>query len=191
MNNIVKYLVTIDRVSQKILTAFCMTMLFAMVVFTVYTVYMRYVIENPPVWGDLLTVLSNIWLVFIALSITVREKNHIALNMVYEKIPLRIGFAIQQFWTILIFGVGIVIAVYGVQMVATMGGKYWEMWYLTWENNSIVFKPNYMPKKYAVAIMPLAGVLVAVSAVIACVEDVVKYKNGTFKVAGDLGDESE
>ena len=48
-----------------------------MVGFTVYTVVMRYVFLDPPVWGDLLTVLSNIWLVFIALALTVREKQHI------------------------------------------------------------------------------------------------------------------
>jgi TRAP-type C4-dicarboxylate transport system permease small subunit len=39
----------------------------------------------PPVWGDLLTVLSNIWLMFIALSLTARDNEHIALNLIYEK----------------------------------------------------------------------------------------------------------
>ncbi len=53
-----------------------------MVVFTVYSVVMRYYFEDPPVWGDLLTVLSNIWLVFMPLALMVRDRNHIALDLV-------------------------------------------------------------------------------------------------------------
>ena len=52
---------------------------------------MRYVFANPPVWGDLLTVLSNIWLMFIALSLTARDNEHIALNLIYEKLPSRLA----------------------------------------------------------------------------------------------------
>ncbi|MDA8031009.1 MAG: TRAP transporter small permease subunit, partial [Alphaproteobacteria bacterium] len=62
----IKFLVAADLLMRRILSGFCMLLLLLMVVFTVYTVVMRYVFENPPVWGDLLTVLSNIWLVFIA-----------------------------------------------------------------------------------------------------------------------------
>ena len=65
-----------------------------------------------------------------------------------------------------------------------MGGKYWEMWYFAWENSSIVFKPNYMPKKYAMAILPIAGALISAGALAAMVEDVVRLKRGKFKLAG-------
>ena len=57
---------SIDSAVKKVLTAFCAVLLLLMVAFTVYNVVMRYVFENPPVWGDLLTVLSNIWLVFFS-----------------------------------------------------------------------------------------------------------------------------
>ena len=52
----------IDQAVKKTLTAFCAILLLAMVAFTVYSVVMRYVFKDPPIWGDLLTVLSNIWL---------------------------------------------------------------------------------------------------------------------------------
>ena len=78
----------IDLWVKKILTAFCAIFLLLMVVFAVYNVVMRYVFENPPVWGDLLTVLSNIWLVFLALALTVRDKNHIALDLIYSWLPV-------------------------------------------------------------------------------------------------------
>ena len=99
----IKLIVWIDRLVKKTLTAFCAIFLLLMVVFAVYNVVMRYVFENPPVWGDLLTVLSNIWLVFLALALTVRDKNHIALDLVYSWLPKKAAFLIHQFWTLVIF----------------------------------------------------------------------------------------
>ena len=189
----IKFVILIDQWARKFLAAFCMLMMFLMVFFTDYTVIMRYVFENPPVWGDLLTVLSNIWLVFFALVLTVREKEHIALNVIYSRLPTKIGFAIQQFWALIIFSLGIVICIAGLEVVSKMGGKYWEMWYFAWENGSFVFKPNYMPKKYAMVILPLMGSLISISACAAIIEDSVRLAKGTFKVSGGTGssDESE
>ena len=178
------FFVTVDYWARKLLTGFCMLMLFLMVAFTVYTVVMRYVFENPPVWGDLLTVLSNIWLVFIALVLTVREKDHIALNLIYTRLPIAYAFAVQQLWTVIIFLLGMVICYYGWEVVTKMGGKYWEMWHFAWEEGSFIFKPNYMPKKYAVMILPISGAMITVAALLAVIEDSVRFKRGTFKVAG-------
>jgi TRAP-type C4-dicarboxylate transport system permease small subunit len=183
----IKSIVLFDKWARKFLAAFCMLMMFLMVFFTDYTVVMRYVFENPPVWGDLLTVLSNIWLVFIALVLTVREKEHIALNVIYSRLPTKLGFAIQQFWTLIIFLMGIVICVAGLEVVSKMGGKYWEMWYFAWENGSFVFKPHYMPKKYAMVILPLMGALISIGACAAIIEDTVRLVKGKFKVSGGTG----
>ncbi len=180
-----KIFVNIDLWVRKLLTGFCMLMLLLMVAFTVYTVIMRYVFENPPVWGDLLTVLSNIWLVFIALVITVREKEQIALNLIYSRLPTPAAFAVQQFWTGIICFLGVIIYIYGMEVVSKMGGKYWEMWHFAWENGEFVFKPNYMPKKYAVVILPIAGAMISLAAFVAVIEDTVRFKRGEFEVSGD------
>lgn len=174
----------IDLLVRKTLTAFCAILLFLMVAFAVYNVVMRYVFEDPPVWGDLLTVLSNIWLVFFALALTVRDKDHIALDLIYSWLPVKAAFAVQQFWSLVIFCLGIVIFYYGLQVYATMGGKYWEMWYFAWEDGGFVFKPNYMPKKYAIAILPIAGILTSAAALMTVLEDSIRYAQGTFKLAG-------
>lgn len=184
-----RFLRLIDRLVHKVLTAFCGTLLMLMVVFTVYSVVMRYWFEDPPVWGDLLTVLSNIWLVFLALALTVRDRDHIALDLIYTRLPLRFAFIVRQFWSLVIFGLGIVIVYYGLQVVATMGGKYWEMWYFAWEDGGFVFKPNYMPKKYAMAILPISGVLTSIAALMAVLEDGIRYAKGTFRLGE--GDEAE
>ncbi|MEM7425293.1 MAG: TRAP transporter small permease [Pseudomonadota bacterium] len=175
----------IDILIRKILTTFCAILLFLMVAFAVYNVVMRYVFLDPPVWGDLLTVLSNIWLVFLALALTVRDKDHIALDLIYSWLPVRAAFLIQQFWTLVIFCLGIVMVIYGMEAVATMGGKYWEMWYFAWENSQFVFKPNYMPKKYAIAIVPISGVLVCVAAIASIIEDSARMRAGSYQQARD------
>lgn len=125
-----KFLNKFDRLIHRILEAMCSIFLASMVGFTLYNVTMRYVFNNPPVWGDLLTVLSNIWLMFIALSLTAMDNEHIALNLIYEKLPNRLSLYIRQFWKIMIMLIGIVLMIYGVELVEGMRGKYWEMWYL-------------------------------------------------------------
>jgi len=177
----IKILIGIDRLVKKTLTAFCAIFLLLMVVFAVYNVVMRYVFLNPPVWGDLLTVLSNIWLVFLALALTVRDKDHIALDLIYSWLPTTAIFFIQQFWTTVIFCLGLVMLIYGMDAVSTMGGKYWEMWYFSWEGGQFVFKPNYMPKKYAIAIVPISGFLVCIAAVASIIEDSSKLRAGTYQ----------
>ena len=69
-----------------------------------------------------------------------------------------------------------------------MGGRYWEMWNFTWEDGSFVFKPNYIPKKYAMYILPLMGPMISVSALEAIIEDVISIKKGKFKIT-NLGSE--
>ncbi|MBX2867342.1 MAG: TRAP transporter small permease [Acidiferrobacterales bacterium] len=185
----IRFVILIDRLMKKTLTGFCAAFLLLMVVFAVYNIVMRYVFENPPVWGDLLTVLSNIWLVFLALALTVRDKDHIALDLIYSWLPVKAAFCIHQFWTLVIFCLGIVMIVYGMEAVSTMGGKYWEMWYFAWENGQFVFKPNYMPKKYAIAIVPISGFLVCVAAIASIIDDSFKLRAGIYRHDKELDNE--
>ncbi|MBT6276884.1 MAG: TRAP transporter small permease [Chromatiales bacterium] len=183
-----RFLIAFDLGARKFLAGFCMLALFAMVSFTVYTVYMRYVIQDPPVWGDTLTVLSNIWLVFIALALTVRERQHIALDLIYTRLPLTMGFSIQLMWTAIICLMGGVIAYYGWEVSANQGGKYWEMGYIAWEEGAFVLKENYMPKAYAQMILPLTGTLICIGALVAMIEDIFRFRAGTFVVSGSAGE---
>lgn len=131
--------------------------------------------------------LSNIWLVFFALALTVRDKDHIALDLIYSWLPVKTAFFIQQFWALVIFCLGIVMVIHGLEAVATMGGKYWEMWYFAWEDGQFVFKPNYMPKKYAIAIVPISGFLVCAAAIASMVEDTLKMREGIYRQTKDVG----
>ena len=161
-----QFLNRFDSFIHRALEVVCSLFLALMVGFTIYTVMMRYVFENPPVLGDLLTVLSNIWLMFIALSLTARDNEHIALNLIYEKLPDRVALYIRQFWKLMIMLVGLILIIYGIELVEGMRGKYWEMWHFEFTAQGIEFKENYMPKKYAVMILPIAGFLTTIGAAI-------------------------
>ena len=84
----------------------------------------------------------------------------------YEKLPHRLATFIRQFWKLMIILVGIVLIVYGIELVEGMRGKYWEMWHFEFTAEGVQFKENYMPKKYAVMILPIAGFLTAFGAAI-------------------------
>ena len=71
--------------------------------------------------------------------------------------------------------------IYGMEAVDTMGGKYWEMWHFAWEEGKFVFKPNYMPKKYAIAIVPISGFLVCVAAIASIIEDSYRMRIDTYQ----------
>jgi hypothetical protein len=76
--------------------------------------------------------------------------------------------------------------IYGIEAVQTMGGKYWEMWYFAWEDGGFVFKPNYMPKKYAISIVPISGFLVCIAALASIIEDSMRFKTGEYYVEGEV-----
>ena len=48
-------------------------MLGAMVAFTLYTVFMRSVMNDPPFSGDTLTVVANVWLVMLAFALSLDD----------------------------------------------------------------------------------------------------------------------
>ena len=114
---------------------------------------------------------SDIRLVFIALALTVREKEQIALNLIYGRLPINLGLTTQQFWTAIIGAHGLFICPYGWEVVLKLGGRYWEMWHFAWENGAPVFKPNSMPKSYAVMIPLIAEALITLAAPVAIIED--------------------
>tara|TARA_A100001037_G_scaffold301484_1_gene331081 strand:- start:1297 stop:1842 length:546 start_codon:yes stop_codon:yes gene_type:complete len=156
----------IDIWIRRLLTLFCALLLAMMVIFTVYTVFMRYVFENPPPWGDQMAVFSCIWLVFIALALTTREKEHIALDMLYTYLSPKWSFTVQETWNLIICVLGAVIMVYGYDTAINNFGKYWEL--------------NYLPKKYPMMILPTTGALIMVGAFVAFLEDVAAYRKGEF-----------
>ena len=156
--------VKIDRIIRSSLTIICCTLLAAMVVFTCYTVIMRYVFLDPPFWGDTMTLFANIWLVMLALALSVRERSSIAMQVLYTQVPASVAFALELVWTAFIVAFGGLLAWYGLEAAMRVPGAFWEL--------------GNMPKKYPMMIMPISGVLVILAGSVVIIEDIVRFRTG-------------
>ena len=135
------------------------------VVFTAYTVFMRYLIEDPPFWGDTLTLFANIWLVMMALSLSIRNRTQISMTALYEMTPARISFILEIVWNSFIFAFSLFLVYYGsVASWALRDNRYWEL--------------NDLPKLYPTAILPVTGVLCALAAIAVIIEDIEHLRKG-------------
>ena len=135
----------------------CSILLVLMVLFTVYTVVMRYVFLNPPFWGDTLSVFCNIWVTMLGYSLAVRDREDIALRGFYDMIPRRAGFLLDMFWTVMVFTFGVYLAWFGWIAAQEVPGMFWEL--------------DGLKKTYPMLVMPIAGVLVAMAAAGLLLED--------------------
>ena len=152
----------LERINTRVSTAvrmLCCVLLVLMVVFIVYTVVMRYVFQNPPFWGDTLSVFCNIWVTMLGYSLAVRDREDIALRGFYKLIPPRAGFLLDMFWTAMVFAFGLYLAWFGWVAATNVPGMFWEL--------------GGLKKTYPMLIMPIAGVLVAMAASSLMLEDIL------------------
>jgi TRAP-type C4-dicarboxylate transport system permease small subunit len=145
-----------DRLSGAI-RVLCGALLALMVLFTAYTVVMRYVFQDPPFWGDTVSVFCNIWVTMLAYSLAVRDREDIALRAIHTLIPPRASFALDMLWTAMVFGFGLFLAWFGLVAAQEVPGMYWEL--------------GGLKKKYPMMVMPIAGVLVAAAAGVVLLQD--------------------
>lgn len=135
------------------------------VVFTAYTVFMRYLIEDPPFWGDTLTLFANIWLVMMALALSIRSRTQISMTALYEMAPARVSFVMEIIWNSFIFAFSLFLIYYGtIAAYALRDNRYWEL--------------NDLPKMYPTMIIPVTGVLCALAALAVIVEDFEHLRKG-------------
>ena len=128
-----------------------------MVVFTVYTVVMRYVFHDPPFWGDTLSMFCNIWITMLGYSLAVRDREDIALRGIYRLIPPRAGFLLDMLWTAMVFAFGLYLAWFGWVAAQNVPSVFWEL--------------GGLKKMVPMLAMPIAGVLVAIAALELILED--------------------
>jgi TRAP-type C4-dicarboxylate transport system permease small subunit len=154
----------IEKGVRLVLTAFCGILLALMVLFTCYTVIMRYVFLNAPFWGDTLTMFSNIWMVLIALVLTVRDRSYIAMKMAYGLFPEWLGRSLELLWSTMICAFGAFLAWYGFDVA--------------WNAPALIWELNNLSKTYPMMILPICGGLMFLAALVVIVEDVLHFIYG-------------
>jgi len=89
----------------------------SMVILTLIQVFTRYLLKNPPPWSEELARTCFIWVVYIGMSMTCRQKGHVNVDFAVKKLP-------EKFhkWTDLITNLTVlfflaVMAVSGISLV--------------------------------------------------------------------------
>jgi TRAP-type C4-dicarboxylate transport system permease small subunit len=160
----------VDSGTQAIVRYITGVLIILTVVFTAYTVFMRYLIEDPPFWGDTMTLFANIWLVMMALSLSVRTRTQISMTALYEMAPARFSFFMEIIWNSFIFAFSLFLVYYGtIASYALRDNRYWEL--------------NDLPKMYPTMIIPVTGVLCALAALAVIIEDYNHLKTHDGKLS--------
>ncbi len=128
----------------------CCILLFSIVALTAYTVFMRYVMNEAPFWGDTTALFANIWLVMLCLAITVRYEESISMQGLYAVLPPIVGVALDVFWNVVTLLFGLFLVWYGLQAAMNVPGMFWEL--------------GGLPKRYPMLIMPISGALTSLAA---------------------------
>jgi TRAP-type C4-dicarboxylate transport system permease small subunit len=154
----------LDLILGRTITRVCVVLLGVMVAFTLYTVFMRNVMNDPPFWGDTLTLVANVWLVMLAFALSIRERESIAMQMIYDYVPARVAGLLETLWNLLFVTVGLMMIVYGYEVADRIPGTYWEL--------------GNAPKSWLMMILPVSGVLVVMAALRVLAEDFRALRRG-------------
>lgn len=151
-----------DRMLRLSITWIACTLLVLMVAFTTYTVVMRYVFRDPPFWGDTVSLFCNIWLVFIAYSLAVRDREDIASEAIYLFLPPWGVRGLRLAWQVLTLAFALYLVWFGLDASLNVPGKFWEL--------------GGLPKSVPMLALPLAGLLVTLQAASNLAEDLLGWQ---------------
>ena len=140
----------LDALIWNVLLAICCILLFSIVALTAYTVFMRYVMNDAPFWGDTTALFANVWLVMLCLAITVRYEESISMQGLYGALPPIVGVALDALWNVVTLLFGLFLVWYGLQAAMNVPGMFWEL--------------GGLPKRYPMLIMPISGALTSLAA---------------------------
>lgn len=91
-----------------IIETICKLLLFVMVSVIAYTVFMRYVLNNTPTWGEGLSTFLMVWLALLGSSLAVRDGRHIRMTVIEYFIPKKAAQILHMSLHLLILLVGFV-----------------------------------------------------------------------------------
>jgi TRAP-type C4-dicarboxylate transport system permease small subunit len=135
---------------EKTLEFLSMGMLLAMVVIICYQVVMRFVFNNSPSWTEEIAILLMIWFGILSIPIGVKLHLHIGIEYLFNQFPPVGQYVISRLIYLLIAWFGLVMIVYGLQLV---------------EFTSMSTLPaTKLPSAVEYAVIPISGVLLIYNA---------------------------
>lgn len=153
---------TINRILRSAVMGVSCTLIVLMVIFTIYTVVMRYVFKDPPYWGDTLSLFCNIWFVLIAYGLAVRDREDIATEAIYVYLSPRAVRALRFTWQALTLMFGAFLFWFGLDAALNVPGTFMEL--------------GGLPKKVPMMALPLSGLLVMLASAAVIAENLFDWR---------------
>lgn len=88
------------------------------VAISIYGVFMRYILNAPTSWVNEIFEMVMVWSIFIGFAIALRHNHHIAVDLLYDKLPYRIKKILCMIGNLLGALYSIYLAFTGFQMTA-------------------------------------------------------------------------
>jgi TRAP-type C4-dicarboxylate transport system permease small subunit len=175
-------------------------LLLTIAVVVLYNVLMRYVFDAPPFWSDRISVFANMGMILFGFSLTVRGRDLIAMQALYEKISPTLALVLDSLWNAIILIFSLVFAWYGVEAAVNMPGQYWDFqdfcidlglgdaetkgvlltFFKSFEELiALIVRPfcvdGAVPQKYLAILMPVSGVLLVIASLGVLIEDAKRF----------------
>ena len=135
---------------EKMLEILSMGMLLAMVVIICYQVVMRFVFNDSPSWTEEVAILLMIWFGILSIPIGVKLHLHIGIEYLFDQFPPVGQYVISRLIYLLIAGFGLVMIVYGLELVDFM--------------TMSTLPATKLPSAVEYAVIPASGVLLVYNA---------------------------
>ena len=81
---------------------------------------------TPPFWSDRISIFANMGMILFGLSLTVRGRDLIAMQALYEKVSPAFALMLDATWNAVILVFSVIFAWYGVEAAVNMPGQYWD-----------------------------------------------------------------
>ena len=105
---------------NKVLDVIIIALMLVMIFVVFYQVIMRQIFENPPMWGEQISVLLMIWFVFLGIVLGLEENLHIGITMFVDKLPKKAIFVVEIIVNLFILVAALIFLYYGSLHVGTL-----------------------------------------------------------------------
>ncbi|WP_156291812.1 TRAP transporter small permease [Oceanobacillus salinisoli] len=136
---------------NRVVLVISLTILAAMVIVIIYQVFSRQILGSSPAWSEEVSRLLFVWVSFLGIAYGFREKLHIGVGLIVNKLPEKLQDIFDYFAKLLVIGFGIIMIYYG-----------WQFTVLT---STSTMPATGLPSSVLYASIPISGLFVLLNGI--------------------------
>jgi TRAP-type transport system small permease protein len=141
----------------------CVLLLVIMIVVTVYQVFMRSVLNRATSWSEEIALLTMIWFGYMGMAIGVRERVHISVDFVFERLPGKAQIVMDAVGRVLV-------SVFAFTMLR-------QGFYLASISTVQRFPATRIPRSVMYVVLIISGFLMLLYVVESVIQAVLRFRN--------------